>query len=160
MTYLNTLDSIPTGLLITIFILIGAAAIAGFILLYIFVFSRNAVKRQVKDLERKFSYLDALLIGQDSQYIHRLEIVSRTNLLYVDKYSEFSRRFKEIYEIDDKFAESKIKQAKNMIAKKQYKNIKVIIDDVKNYIKFSSQFINSPLIIISHSVGLAVMIQP
>ena len=89
---------INTALLI-VFVVIGAIIlVAVFILLYIFVFSRNSAKRTVKDLEKKYSYLDALLIGQDSQYIHRLEIISRTNLLYVDKHEQFSRRFKEIYE--------------------------------------------------------------
>ena len=131
------------GLIITLLVIGGLLLVAGIVLLYIFVFSRNSVKRQVKDLERKFSYLDALLIGQDSQYIHRIEIVSRTNLLYVDKYSEFSRRFKEIYEIDDKFAESKIKQVKNMIAAKQFKNIKTVIEDVKNAVSSFEEKVNA-----------------
>ena len=93
-------------------------------LLYIFVFSKAKIKKQIKEIERKFSYLDALLIGQDSQYIHRLEIISRTNLLYVDKHSTFTRRFREIYETDDKFVESLIRQLNSLVANKQYKNIK------------------------------------
>ena len=66
---------------------IGGVIVLGalFVLLYIFVISRNSVKKQIRELEKKYSYLDALLIGQDSQYIHRLEIISRSNLLYVDK---------------------------------------------------------------------------
>ena len=52
-------------------------------------FSRSSIKKQVRELERRYSYLDALLLGQDSQYIHRLEIISHTNLLYVEKYSEY-----------------------------------------------------------------------
>ena len=94
------------------------------ILLYIFVFSKAKIKKQIKEIERKFSYLDALLIGQDSQYIHRLEIISRTNLLYVDKHATFTRRFREIYETDDKFVESLIRQLNSLVANKQYKNIK------------------------------------
>ena len=94
------------------FAVFGGVIILGVLafLLYHFVISRNRVKHQVRELQKKYSYLDALLIGQDSQYIHRLEIMSRTNLLYVDKHEKFSRRFKEIYENDDKFAESMIKQ--------------------------------------------------
>jgi len=116
--------------------------IAGFILLYHFVFSRNRVKRQVRELEKKYAYLDALLIGQDSQYIHRLEIISRTNLLYVDKHEKFSRRFKEIYENDDKFAESMLKQLKALIANKQYKNIKTVIIDAKKAMKTFEDKVN------------------
>lgn len=128
-----------------IFIIIGSViAVSGLlVLLYFFVFKRGSAKRQIKDLERKYSYLDALLIGQDSQYIHRIEIVSRTNLLYVDIYNDFSRRFKEIYEIDDKFADSKIKQAKLMIANKKYKNIRVVIDDVKKAVQTLEDNVNA-----------------
>ena len=116
-----------------IFLIIAGVVIlgAGFFLLYHFVISRNRVKRQIRELEKKYSYLDALLIGQDSQYIHRLEIISRTNLLYVDKHEKFSRRFKEIYENDDKFAESMIRQLNALINNKQYKNIKSVIGDAK-----------------------------
>ena len=116
-----------------IFLIIAGVIVlgAGFFLLYHFVISRNRVKRQIRELEKKYSYLDALLIGQDSQYIHRLEIISRTNLLYVDKHEKFSRRFREIYENDDKFAESMIRQLNALINNKQYKNIKSVIGDVK-----------------------------
>ena len=133
---------IQTWLIILVAVVGSIFLIALFILLYVFVFSRNAAKRTVKDLEKKYSYLDALLIGQDSQYIHRLEIVSRTNLLYVDIYNEFSRRFKSIYEIDDKFAESKIKQVKTLIANKQYKNIKLVIENVKNAVQILEDKVN------------------
>ena len=114
-------------------LIIGAVILlgVGLYLLYHFVISRNRIKHQIRDLEKKYSYLDALLIGQDSQYIHRLEIISRTNLLYVDKHEKFSRRFKEIYENDDKFAESMIRQLNALINNKQYKNIKSVIVDAK-----------------------------
>ena len=116
-----------------VFLIVGGLIVlgVGFFLLYHFVIYRNRVKHQIRELEKKYSYLDALLIGQDSQYIHRLEIISRTNLLYVDKHEKFSRRFKEIYENDDKFAESMIKQLNALINNKQYKNIKNVIGDAK-----------------------------
>ncbi|MCR5505368.1 MAG: septation ring formation regulator EzrA [Bacilli bacterium] len=127
---------------IVIAIVSAVILIALFVLLYIFVFSRNAAKRQIRELEKKYSYLDALLIGQDSQYIHRLEIISHTNLLYVDKYTEFSKRFKEIFDNDDKFAESMIKQLKSLIANNQYKNIKQVIADAKKTIELFEESVN------------------
>ena len=128
-----------------IFLIIGGVIIlgAGFFLLYHFVISRNRIKHQVRELEKKYSYLDALLIGQDSQYIHRLEIISRTNLLYVDKHEKFSRRFKEIYENDDKFAESMIRQLNALINNKQYKNIKSVIIDAKKAMKTFEDKVNN-----------------
>ena len=115
----------------------------GLFLLYHFVISRNRIKHQVRELEKKYSYLDALLIGQDSQYIHRLEIISRTNLLYVDKHEKFSRRFKEVYENDDKFAESMIRQLNALINNKQYKNIKSVIADAKKAMSTFEEKVNN-----------------
>lgn len=112
------------------------------IILYIFVFSRGGAKKQIRDLQRKYSYLNALLIGQDSQYIHRLEIISHTNLLYVDIYNDFSKRFKEIYEVDDKFALSKIKQVNNLIQNKQFKNIKLVIEETKKAVAAFEREVN------------------
>ena len=126
-------------------IIVGVVAVvvAISILLYIFVFSHNAYKKQVRDLERKFSYFDALLMGQDSQYIHHLEIVSRTNLLYVEKYNTYSKKFKEIFENDDKFAESMVKQLNSLIASNQYKNIKVVIADARKAIAIFEEAVNN-----------------
>ena len=128
-----------------IFAIAGGAIVLGVLLflLYHFVISRNRIKHQVRELQKKYSYLDALLIGQDSQYIHRLEIISRTNLLYVDKHEKFSRRFKEIYENDDKFAESMLKQLNALINNKQFKNIKTVIGDTKKAMKVFEDKVNA-----------------
>ena len=133
----------PNVFLILIIIAAVIALGAGAFLLYHFVISRNRVKRQVRELQKKYSYLDALLIGQDSQYIHRLEIISRTNLLYVDKHEQFSRRFKEIYENDDRFAESMLRQLNALINNKQYKNIKTVISDAKKAMKVFEDKVNA-----------------
>ena len=128
-----------------IFAIVAGTIVLGALvfLLYHFVISRNRVKHQVRELQKKYSYLDALLIGQDSQYIHRLEIISRTNLLYVDKHEKFSRRFKEIYENDDKFAESMLKQLNALINNKQFKNIKTVISDSKKAMKVFEDKVNA-----------------
>ena len=133
----------PNVLVILLVIAALLALGAGAFLLYHFVISRNRIKRQVRELEKKYSYLDALLIGQDSQYIHRLEIISRTNLLYVDKHEQFSRRFKEIYENDDRFAESMLRQLNALINNKQYKNIKSVINDAKKAMKTFEDKVNA-----------------
>lgn len=138
------LASTGQNVLIILLVILGTIVIGvGAFLLYHFVISRNRVKKQVRELQKKYSYLDALLIGQDSQYIHRLEIISRTNLLYVDKHEQFSRRFKEIYENDDKFAESMLRQLNALINNKQYKNIKTVIIDAKKAMKVFEDKVNS-----------------
>ena len=133
----------PSPVLITILVIVGVAVVGfGAFLLYYFVISRNSYKKQLRDLERKYSYLDALLIGQDSQYIHRLEIISRTNLLFVEKYNFYSRRFKEVFDGDDKFAESMIKQMKALLANNQYKNMKIVLADAKKAIAAFEESVN------------------
>ena len=64
---------LSTGQQVGLILLIVAGLIVlgvGLFLLYHFVISRNRIKHQIRELEKKYSYLDALLIGQDSQYIH------------------------------------------------------------------------------------------
>jgi len=134
---------IGTGSIIAIAISGAVILIGLFVLLQIFVFSRNKVKKSLKDIERKYSYLDALLIGQDSQYIHRLEIISRTNLLFVDKYNEYSKRFKDVLDGDDKFVESMIKQLRALIQNKQYKHINVVVNDTKKALATFEANVNS-----------------
>ena len=117
--------------------------IALFIVLYILVISKRKFKRQIRDVERKYSYLDALLIGQDSQYIHRLEIISHSNLLYVDKHETFQKRFKEIYDNDDKYAESLIRQLHTLVANNQYRNIKATINDARKAVNILEDSVNT-----------------
>lgn len=112
------------SIIAAVILLVGLAVV-----LYVFVFSKAKIRKAIKELQRKYSYLNALLIGQDSQYIHRLEIISNTNLFYVDKYEEFSRIFKEVYENNDKYVASYLKQLNTLVNSNQYKNIKVIIND-------------------------------
>lgn len=137
------LNAGQTAGLVIVIVLGVLGLIAGFILLYIFVFSRQRMKKQIRDLEKKYSYLDALLIGQDSQYIHRLEIISRSNLLYVEKHENFSRRFKDVYENDDKFAESMIRQLNALVENKQFKNLKPVIIQGKKAIGTFEEKVNN-----------------
>ena len=141
---MNYLASVSGKTVAIIFIVIGIIAVLAVlgVLLYIFVFSRNSYKRQIRDLERKYSYFDALLVGQDTQYIHHLEIVSRTNLLYVEKYNTYSKKFKEVFDNDDKFAESMIKQLNSLVASNQYRNIKMVIADAKKAIAIFEEAVN------------------
>lgn len=117
-----------------VFASVIAAIIIG-ILLYFFVISRFKFRKQVSNLEKQFSHCDALLLGQDTQYIHRLEIISRTNLLYLSKYEQFYRRFKSIHDNEDAYADSILKQLKSLLAAKQYKNIKSVISEAKKAVE-------------------------
>lgn len=118
--------------IIVLLVIVGIILlVALFFVLFYFVFSKKRFKKQFKDLEGKYAYLNALLIGQNAQYIHRLEIISQTNLLYSEKYELFQKRFKDIFENDGKYADEMLKKINNLIANSQYKNIKVSMNEAK-----------------------------
>lgn len=135
------LTSGQIGLIIGICCGVVVLAILG-VVLYFCVIRKNRYRKIIKELDKKYSFLDALLVGQDSQYIHRLEIISRTNLLYVEKYETFSKRFQEIYENDDKFTHDLIKQLLTLINNNQYKDIKNSINDAKRAVLVLEERIN------------------
>ena len=131
-----------TKLIVLIAAVGGIALIILFFILYLTIFSKKRLKKQIKDVERRYSYLDALLIGQDSQYIHRLEIISHSNLLYVDKHEQFRKRFKDIYDNDDKYCESLIRQLNSLVAHKSYRNIKATLSDAKKAVAIFEESVN------------------
>ena len=129
---------------IVILSVIGAIVLVALgLLLYFLVISRIRYRKQVSNLEKQFSHCDALLLGQDTQYIHRLEIISRTNLLYLSKYEQFYRRFKSIHDNEDAYADSLLKQLKSLLAAKQYKNIKSVISEARKAVENLTDSINS-----------------
>ncbi|MBQ9266026.1 MAG: hypothetical protein IJ186_03040 [Bacilli bacterium] len=125
------LESDVGGILAIILSIIGVIVVAGivaFILLNNLVLKRNRCKKQLKEIQSKYEYLHALLTGQDAQYIQRLEIISRTNLLYSDIHSNYFRRSKEIRDTTDL-------QYYEIISELQVYLEERRINDFKNYLK-------------------------
>ena len=148
-------DAIKNDSLIIIIVIVAIILVVALIfVINYFVISRKRYIKQIKDLENKYSYLDALMIGQDSQYIRRLEMISRTNLLYVDIYNEYYKKYKEVFEIDDKFAEGAIKQLKSLVNSKQFKGISKVIAQARLAI---TTFENNALIL---DEQLSTLIKP
>nr|HPM07465.1 hypothetical protein [Bacilli bacterium] len=129
--------NIPTVILLgttgIVLIAIGAALILGAVifLLYKFVIVRHVARKQVRELERRFEYLHALLIGQDAQYVKRLEIISRTNLLYVELHTQYLKRFKELRDRFDAQAQNTINGLKDLVDEGKYKALKVAYPEGK-----------------------------
>lgn len=103
-------------------IVVGLVGI-GFIL-YFFVFREKVFKKQLREIDRKFQYLHALLIGQDAQYVKRLEIISRTNLLYVEIHTKYLKKFKEIRDKHDANAQSALNNLRDLLDVKNFKAFK------------------------------------
>lgn len=127
---MNNLLALDSQKIISIVLIsIGGLIVLATLIYFIFkyIISRQSIKKQIKKIERDFYYLDGLLRGQDSQYIHRLEIISRTNLLYLPLFDKYSKKYQDILSIDDEYASNLITQLNNLVANKQYNGIKNIV---------------------------------
>src|SRR5574344_1414878 len=125
-------------------ILIVACIIVGIILIVTacllldkYVFSKRRCKKNLKALERKFEYLHALLTGQDYQYVQRIEIISRTNLLYSDIYSVYFKRYKDIRDNQEVAYQNVLNELSHLLDKSNVKEFKKAYRDVKS--KYNSK---------------------
>lgn len=119
----------------------GAALIG--ILVYFLLFSGLRYKKQVRELSRRFEYLHALLFGQDSQYVKRIEIISLTNLLYVNTHMTFNKRFKDIRDKGDASAQTTINDLKDLLSDRDYKALKASLPKAKEVIDSYDDEVNS-----------------
>ena len=111
---------------------------------YIFVIEKNNMRRQIAELDRRFEYLHALLIGQDAQYVRRLEIIARTNLIYIEIHTKFLKKFKEVRDKHDAKAQSTINHLKDLRDEKglNAKRLKEEIIDAKALIDAFDREVN------------------
>lgn len=119
----------------------GAALIG--MLVYFLLFSGLRYKKQVRELSRRFEYLHALLFGQDSQYVKRIEIISLTNLLYVNTHMTFNKRFKDIRDKGDASAQTTINDLKDLLSDRDYKALKAALPKAKEVIDSYDDEVNS-----------------
>ena len=113
-----------------------------FVLLYFFVLKKTRIKKEIKNMDSRFQYLHALLIGQDAQYVKRLEIISRTNLLYADVHASYLRRFKEVKEKYDSNAQATINKLKDLLSQKKYTALKDALPDGKEVLNAYEEVVN------------------
>ena len=128
---------------IVLIVLGSLALLAGaFLILYFAFFRRMWGKKQVGDLTRRFEYLHALLFGQDAQYIKRIENISSTNLLYVNTFMEFKRRFKDVRDQADSAAQSAINNLKDLLSEHRHKELKEALPQCKKTIDYYEAQVN------------------
>lgn len=128
---------------IILLVVAGCLAAAGIaLLLYFTLFRHMWAKKQVRELSRRFEYLHALLFGQDSQYIKRIENISMTNLLYVNTHVEFKKRFKEVRDQADSTAQSVINDLKDLLSEHKYHVLKEKIPQAKKTMAYYDEQVN------------------
>ena len=123
---------------------LGTLALIGLgILFYFTAFAHMRMKKQVREINRKFEYLHALLFGQDSQYIKRIEIISRTNILYLDIHMNFNKRFKEIRDSGDSSMQEEVNRIRDYLNEHNYKELKLDLPNVKAKLAEFEEKVNS-----------------
>jgi septation ring formation regulator len=116
-------------------IVVGAVLLVAFgVLLYFTVFTHAHLKRQARDLCGKFEREHALLFGQDSQYVKRLETISSMNLVYVQQYMDWNKRFKDVRDVSDASAQAAVNQLKDLLGDRRYKDLKSFLPTARRTI--------------------------
>lgn len=113
---------------------IGALVVAG-LLVYFLVIRKNKLRKDFRALDKLFQYYHALLIGQNAQYVKRLEIISRTNLLYVEIHTKFLKEFKELRDKHDANTQTSINRLADMISDRHYKQARAYMPEVKTIVE-------------------------
>lgn len=114
---------------------IAALVIIYFILdRLVFVGRKN--RKQVDELRKKYEYIHSLLIGQDSAYIKRLEIVSGVNLLVRPIYDEFNQQYEALRDNDDRQARLAVEKLEQVVG-------------TKNHKLFKEQYVNQRVIVVN-----------
>ena len=117
--------SAMTLTLIIVLSIVGVALLVGaFILIEKFIIKKANSKKILNEVEKKYEYNHSLLLGQDAQYIQRLEIISRSNLLYSDIHATYFRQFKEIRDNQDAQYLEILNELKDKFFQKDYKGLK------------------------------------
>lgn len=127
-------------------LIIGGSVLVALLLiliLYFAFFSSLRHKKKVRELNRKFEYLHALLFGQDSQYIKRIEQISTTNLLYAETSRTFAKRFKDVRDKSDSSAQTAVNGLKDLLQERDFKGLKAALPEAQKVIDVFDEEVNA-----------------
>ena len=145
--YINILDGLSTELIIgvvvscvfALFLLI----LVGYLALSKFYLNKKKCRKQLDIYQSKYEYLHALLTGQDNSYIQRLEIISRTNLLYSDIHASYFKRSKEIRDTTDQKYQDILFQLQNYLEENKTREFKYYLKENLPILKQYEDAVNS-----------------
>ena len=129
-----------------IYIVIAALAVVFIILLIVmlnvFVFSVRKMEKKFNEFNVKYTYLHDLLTSQDKQYIERVDIISRTNLLFTEVYKKYLDIYKNLKANYDEPLGKVANELKISVDQKDKKGFKAIyqhnisiLDEYENELK-------------------------
>ena len=117
--------------------------IVGYFALSKFYLNKKKCRKQLDIYQSKYEYLHALLTGQDNSYIQRLEIISRTNLLYSDIHASYFKRSKEIRDTTDQKYQDILFQLQNYLDENKTREFKYYLKDKMPILKQYEDQVNS-----------------
>ena len=110
------------------------------------VIKKHRFNKTVRDLEKRYEYVHALLIGQDEAYLKRIYAISSCNLLYVETYTNFLKEYQFLSQTQDEQAQNALNMLKSSLDKKNGKsnreNIKRNKDVLLDYFNQVEDFSN------------------
>lgn len=104
-------------------------------LLYRYVFRTLHLKKQAKDLIDRFDRSHAVLFGEDTQYIKRLENISTMNITYIDAYQEWNRRYKNIRDYSDAKALRVVNGLRDCFDERRFHKLLELLPEAKKEIE-------------------------
>ncbi len=128
-------DSSQFNPFIIVFVVIGLIVIAAVaVVLYLTVIKRMRLKKQVADLNGKYNTYHGLLFGDLNTMIKRLETISNLNLVYINDFGEFQRRYKDIRDVSDADLESRMKKLRMLAQDGRYNELRETIPLVRGIV--------------------------
>jgi septation ring formation regulator EzrA len=130
------LDNIFENPTYIILMAVGAALLIGlFFLFYFTIFAHIRLKKQAGLVCGIFEKKHGLLFGQDSQYIKRLETISSMNLVYVQQFMDWSKRFKDIRDVSDASAQAAVNSLKDLLSERRFKELKALLPSARKTVE-------------------------
>ncbi|GEM_PF-1683674 len=132
----SILSSDPNNVLwIVVGIVAGVIIIGGIaVLLYFTVFKRVRLNRQVTDLTSKYNTSHGLLFGDINTLIKRLETISNLNIVYINEFSEWKKRYSDIRDVSDPNISHRVRELKSLLQDGRVNELTERLPDVRSLV--------------------------
>lgn len=125
----------PNSVIISIIVISVIALIAICFVLYFTIISRGVLKKQSRDVIGIFEREHAILFGDIQRYITRLKAISELNLLYVDQFTKWQMKFKDVRDGGDANAQGVVNSLSDALEARHWKEIKMFLPRAKKEIQ-------------------------
>lgn len=125
----------PLPIIIVIIVASTLAAIGIGLLLYFTIISRGVIKKQTRDIIGIFEREHAILFGDIQRYISRLKAISELNLLYVDQFTKWQMKFKDVRDGNDANAQGIVNSLNDALEQRHWSELKSFIPKAKKDIQ-------------------------